>query len=294
MASKINPLIAIYGETASGKSQLALLLAQKFNGEIIAADSWTVYKDFDIGTAKPTPGQRTLIRHHLVDVADAPEGFNAAIYKDLALSAIADIEARGKLPILVGGTNLYIDSVLYNYSFLPPVPPSDREARNQKSLTDLLNEAASAGIDMSGIDIRNKRRVIRALESGGKQPTNTQLRPNTLLLGVQTNRETLRQRVTERVDEMLELGLEQEVSRLSKKYGWDAEPMKGIGYREWQEYFDGSKTLAETREQIITATMNLAKRQRTWLVRNNSIHWVSNPDSAVELATTFLSKNSII
>lgn len=290
MVAKINPLIAIYGETASGKSQLALLLAQKFNGEIIAADSWTVYKDFDIGTAKPTPDQRALIRHHLVDVADAKEGFNAALYQDLALRAIAYIEARGKLPILVGGTNLYIDSVLYNYSFLPPVAPSEREARNQKSLPDLLDEAAAAGVDMSGIDIRNKRRVIRALESGGKHPTNTQLRPNTLLLGIQTDRETLRQRVTERIDEMLDLGLEQEVSMLSKKYGWGAEPMKGIGYSEWREYFEGSKTLAETRELIISASMNLAKRQRTWFKRNNSIRWVSDPITAVDIATTFLSK----
>ena len=285
------PLIAIYGETASGKSRLALMIAQEFKGEIIAADSWTVYKDFDIGTAKPTASERKLVKHHLLDVADATDGFNAALYKDLALSAIADIEARNKLPILVGGTNLYLDSVLYDYSFLPPVPPGERESRNLKSLPDLLEEAAAAGIDMSGIDIRNKRRVIRALESGGKRPSNTQLRPNTLLLGIQTDRETLRQRVTERVDIMLKQGLEEEVSRLSKKYGWEAEPMKGIGYREWREYFEGSKKLEEIRELIISASMNLAKRQRTWFKRNNSIRWVTDPSKAVDLATTFLSKN---
>lgn len=285
------PLIAIYGETASGKSQLALMIAQEFNGEIIAADSWTVYKDFDIGTAKPTPGERALIKHHMLDIADARDGFNAALYKDMALNAIADIEARTKLPIIVGGTNLYIDSVLYDYSFLPPVPPDERESRNQKSLPDLLEDATAAGIDMTGIDIRNKRRVIRALESGGQRPTNTQIRPNTLLLGIQTDRETLRQRIAERVDNMLELGLEQEVKRLSNKYGWEAEPMKGIGYREWREYFEGSKSLAEIRELIISASMNLAKRQRTWFKRNNSIHWVTDPSKAVDLATTFLSKS---
>ena len=290
MVAKISPLIAIFGETASGKSQLALKIAKIFDGEIIAADSWTVYKEFDIGTAKPTITERATVRHHLLDVADARRGFNAALYKDLAMKAISDIETRGKLPILVGGTNLYIDCVLYNFSFLPPVPESVRRERNSKSLSDLLGEAAALGIDMSGIDITNKRRVIRALESGGKRPTNTQLRPNTLPLGIQTDRETLRQRVTERVDKMIELGLEQEAKSLSDKYGWNAEPMKGIGYREWREYFEGSKTLNETRDLIISGSMNLAKRQRTWLRRNNSIHWVNDPISAVDIATTFLSK----
>ena len=290
MVAKVGPLIAVFGETASGKSQLALQLARKFDGEIIAADSWTVYKHFDIGTAKPSATDQARLKHHLIDVADPKTGFNAALFKKLANKAIDDILARGKLPILVGGTNLYIDCVIYDYSFLPPIPHSEREARNQKGLPELMEEAHRAGIDLQGIDIRNKRRVIRALESEGKRPTKMQLRPNTLLLGIQTDRETLRRRVAERVDKMISLGLEQEAKVLSEKYGWSAEPMKGIGYREWREYFEGSKTLAETRELIISTSMNLAKRQRTWFKRNNSIRWVNDPISAVDIATTFLSK----
>ncbi len=290
MAAKIGPLIVIVGETASGKSQFAMDIAQRFDGEIISADSWTVYRGFDIGTAKPSRQDRTRVKHHVIDVAEANDGFNAALFKTLALKAVEDIQQRGKLPILVGGTNLYIDSVVYDYSFLPPVSPQVREARNKQVLSELLQEADEAGINMDGIDTRNKRRVIRALESGGQRPTNTELRPNTLLIGIHTDRETLRNRITERVDKMFARRLEQEVKTLSQKYGWDSEPMKGIGYREWREYYEGSKTLTETREQIISASMNLAKRQRTWFNRNNSIHWVNDLSEAVDLATTFLNK----
>src|SRR5579884_573827 len=112
------PLVVIVGETASGKSSLGMALAERFNGEIICADSWTVYREFDIGTAKPTLQDQELIRHHLLDVADPKVGFNAVLFQRLAKNAIADIAARQKLPIMVGGTGLYIDSVLYDYSFL--------------------------------------------------------------------------------------------------------------------------------------------------------------------------------
>ncbi len=225
MAAKIAPLLVIVGETGSGKSQLAMKLAGRFNGEIINADSWTVYKGFDIGTAKPSVQERELIRHHLLDIVDANEGFNAALFKGLALEAIADIENRGKLPILAGGTGLYIDCVLYDYGFLPAAPAAERTRRSQQSLSDLLLEAQRAQISLDGIDTRNKRRVIRALETGGQRPSNTSLRPNTLILGVRTNRDDLRQRITGRVEKMVLGSLEQEVYTLKNRYGWNTEPM---------------------------------------------------------------------
>jgi tRNA dimethylallyltransferase len=288
----VNQLLVIVGETASGKSEAALGVARQCDGEIIGADSWTVYREFNIGTAKPSAEEFAEIPHHLFNIVDAPDGFNAALYKKLANEAIKDIQGRGKLPILVGGTGLYIDSVIFDYGFMPPGDSEERERRNAKPIEDLLVEAKAEGVSLDNVDTRNKRRIIRALETGGQQPKSAELREHTVVLGIAVPREDLRERVTKRVNTMLELGLEREVLELSNKYGWDAEPMKGIGYREWREYFEDTKTLAETRDRIISSTLKLAKRQRTWFKRNNSIQWLNNREDIVGFATTLLNKKS--
>jgi tRNA dimethylallyltransferase len=290
---KTPPLVVIVGETASGKSALALALARQFDGELVCADSWTVYRGFDIGTAKPTPEERNLVPHHLLNIADPEQGFSAVEFQRQAKAAIADIQSRGKLPIMVGGTGLYIDSVLYEYQFLPAPPEGLREELNILSLEELQRRAHDAGLDTTDIDMRNKRRIIRLIENNGVRPGKGELRENTLVMGIAVDREHLRQRITQRVDAMLAAGLEQEVERLAGRYGWQAEPMKGIGYREWQPYFAGTQSLEQTRERIIAATMGLAKRQRTWFKRNDRIQWLTPPNTemdAVELLTTFSSK----
>ena len=287
------PLVVIVGETASGKSALALELASAFDGELICADSWTVYKDFNIGTAKPSELEQATVPHHLVDVANARSGFNAVMFQQLACAAIDDINARGKLPILVGGTGLYIDSILYQYEFLPPTSVELREELNKLSLDELLAKAEQLSLSTQGIDARNKRRVVRLIENEGRMPARKPLRENTLILGMSVPRETLHARIEQRVDSMLATGLEAEARQLADEYGWDAEPMKGIGYWQWKDYFAGVKTLEETRARIIKASMDLAKRQRTWFKRNESIHWLITRDKskeAVDLATTFLNK----
>jgi tRNA dimethylallyltransferase len=154
-------LVVIVGETASGKSALALKLARKFNGEIIAADSWTVRRGADIGTAKPTPEERALVPHHLLDVVGPDNDFTAAVFKDLANEAIKDISGRGKLPIMVGGTGLYIDGVIYDYNFLPAGDRTAREEFNNLSVKELLSRIDEMGIDPGDVDKRNKRRLIR-------------------------------------------------------------------------------------------------------------------------------------
>lgn len=293
MASRSDnpPLVVIVGETASGKSELAVQLAEAFAGEVIAADSWTVYKDFTIGTAKPDAATRNRVPHYLLDIADPLIGFSAAEYKRQALAVIADISRRHKLPILVGGTGLYVDSVLFDYSFLPPAAPEMREKLNALSIDELLRMIEESGYELEDIDVRNKRRLIRLIESNGLRPNrNEQVRSNTLAIGVRVEREELRARIAKRVDAMLTAGLEDEVGMLAKTYGWDVEPMKGIGYQEFYEYFNGSQTIDETRERIISSSLNLAKRQRTWFKRNKSIHWTSKQEEAVELITTFLNK----
>jgi tRNA dimethylallyltransferase len=289
----VPPLLVIVGETASGKSTLAMELAKQLDGEIICADSWTVYKGFDIGTAKPSALERAEIPHHLLDVADARGGFNTVMFQQLAEAAIAGIQARGHLPILVGGTGLYIDSIIYDYQFLPPTSPELRQELNRLSLSELLERAKQQGLETGHVDIRNKRRVIRLIENDGKLPSKKPLRPNTLILGLQTLRGELRQRIEQRVDTMLEAGLEAEVRRLAEEYGWYAEPMKGIGYKEWLPYLLGTQDMATTRQNIIKNSLDLAKRQRTWFKRNSSIQWLNNRDDLqqiVALVTTDLHK----
>lgn len=290
-ASKYPPLVVIVGETASGKSALALKLAQRFNGEVIAADSWTVYKEFDIGTAKPTKVEQAKVPHHLLDVTDAKDGFSAPQFKRLAEQAINEVAKRGKLPILVGGTGLYVDSVIYNYQFLPGSSPERRRELDALTLAELHRQAEVMGLDATGIDMRNKRRVIRLIEVNGARPTKEPLRSHTLVLGVQLEREHLRERVEARVSHMLEEGLADEVKQLARKYGWDVEPMKGIGYREFYDYFNGTQTLQLTTERIVAATMGLAKRQRTWFKRNTDVIYPCNFEEAVELTTTFLNNS---
>jgi tRNA dimethylallyltransferase len=293
VAVGMKPLIVVVGETASGKSALALHIAQRYNGELICADSWTVRRDLDIGTAKPSVAERALVPHHLLDVVGPAENYTAAIFKQQANQAITDICQRGRVPILVGGTGLYIDGVLYDYDFLPEGRPGLRNMLNDLSIPELLEKIDLEGLPLGAVDVRNKRRLIRLLETNGAAQTKHDLRNNTLILGLQPNREALKQRISERVDAMLAAGLEAEVRELAEQYGWDAEGLKGIGYREWQLYFEDSQNLSQTRERIISSTVGLAKRQRTWFKRNKSIQWLNTPvDYAQidELVTTFLNK----
>ncbi len=291
--SSIPKIIVIVGETASGKSSLALQLAQRFNGEIICADSSTVRRQASIGTAKPTADEQALVTHHLVDIVDPDQDFSAAKFQQLAKAAITDVCGRGKLPIVVGGTGLYIDALLYDYSFLPSVSQESREELNSLGLEQLLDLIERKGYELGTIDTRNQRRLIRFIETGGVQPTKQLLRANTLVLGLETERAVLHQRIAERVDAMLEQGLEQEVKALADSYGWGCEALKAVGYSQWQNYFSGDKTLEETRQNIVKATRDLAKRQRTWFKRNKSIQWLITPvnwSDTVDLVTTSLEK----
>ena len=286
------PLAVIVGETASGKSALAMELAQKFNGELICADSWTVYRRFDIGTAKPTPQDRALVPHHLLDVADPREGFSAAVFQRLASQAIAEVTARCRLPIMVGGTGLYIDSILYDYSFLPPSDPALRVQLNAKGLDELLALADELELDTDGIDLRNKRRVIRLIENNGVRPTKKGPRQNTLVLGVRRELDELQDRISTRIDSMVEQGFVDEVRHLGEMYGWDCEPMRAPGYRAFADYARGTISLETAKERFNRNDLQLAKKQRTWFKRNDSIQWIADRSYAEDILTTFLNKTN--
>jgi tRNA dimethylallyltransferase len=291
LVAKQPKLLVIVGETASGKSELALRLARQFDGEIICADSWTVRREVDIGTAKPTVQEQTLVPHHLLDVVGPDEDFTAAVFKRLANAAIDEIASRGKLPIMVGGTGLYIDGVIYDYRFLPAGNRVERQNLNNLDVKELLAKIESLGIEPGDVDRRNKRRLIRLIETNGRVPSRSEMRENTLIVGLIVEHNVLEEKITKRVDSMLAAGLEDEVSSLAEHYGWDCEALKGVGYAQWQTYFLGTQTLPETRQKIIKASLDLAKRQRTWFKRNKSIQWFDTPvnwHEVVDSVTTFL------
>jgi tRNA dimethylallyltransferase len=283
------PLIVVLGETASGKSALSMELAKRFNGEIIAADSRTVYRLMDIGTAKPTQLDQALIPHHLIDIVNPTDNFTVFDFKDKAQRAIEAIYSKKRIPFLVGGTGLYIDALLYDYGFLPAASKGIRERLSSLSVDELKAKLENKGIYHLK-DNRNPRHLIRALETNGVLPTKKALRANTLLIGLKVERDELQKRIESRVDSMVNSGLVDELKYLTETYGWDFPAMQSTGYSAFRNYLDGTATLEEAKKEFMQNDMHLAKRQRTWFKRNKEINWILNTEEAVDLVTTFLNK----
>ena len=282
-------LLAIVGTTASGKSQLAMRIAQEFSGEIIAADSRTVYRDLNIGTAKPTVDDQKLVRHHLLDVVRPDQEFNVANYKHLAQSAINDVRKRGKLPILAGGSGLYVNSVLYNYSFSGVIRDKQlRSSLGKLSVGELQDRIKSLGLSLP-TNPHNKRYLIRRIETAGNQPTTSKLPINSLIIGLAPSRSVLEERVRSRLQSMLQTGLLDEARHVLKNYPNDIEPLKSNIYRSLVPYFEGCKTLDEASEDFVRLDLKLAKKQLTWFKRNKDIVWFTNSlDEAYEYAASRL------
>ena len=283
------PLIVILGPTASGKTALAIQLASQFDGEIIAADSRTVYKGMDIATAKPNAVERSEVRHHLLDVVKPNEVFTVADFKRLANAAIKDIASRGKIPFLVGGSGLYIDAVIYNYGLRPVGSSALRDELNQLSVEELQERLRQKSIPLPRND-RNPRHLIRAIETGGILSKKEELRPKTLVLGLDPDREVLQAKITARVDAMVNDGLVSEVYRLATEYGWNTPAMQTPGYRAFRSYLDGTASIDQAKKLFVQADLQYSKRQKTWFKRNRDILWISKTTDLVDLVTTFLSK----
>lgn len=282
------PLVVIVGPTASGKSALGMDVARRFNGEIICADSRTVYKGMDIGTAKPSKEDRADVRHHLLDVVEPGEQFTAADFKHLAMEAINDINSRGKLPILVGGTGLYIDAVLFDYEFGEPADPEQRAQLQEMTIEELLQICKDRQIKPP-VNSLNKRHLIRAIELGGLLNQEKKLRQNTIVVGIAPDKETLRARITNRVAHMIKSGLLEEMKLLIQRFGWNNEAMTGNIYRIFRDMPAGDEPSQSAIEQVIRADMALAKRQMTWFKRNPAIMWSDNPAELLTKIAHFLS-----
>jgi len=308
---KLPKLIVILGPTASGKTSLATKLAKepalrKIEGfsevEIVSADSRQIYKEMDIGTAKPTKKELKAVPHHLIDVIPPDKEFNVALYKRKALSVIKDIQKRGKIPFLVGGTGLYIQAIVDNLVF-PKIAPKKElrnklESKDKKELFLIYRKLDPQGAQL--IDKENKRRLVRAIEvckTTGKpfwqQRKKGKPLFDVLQIGIELSKEKLKKRIAKRTNKMMGAGLEKETKKLAKKYR-SSPLLQTIGYQECLALRSlGERGVVEgksrkIKENIKLHTLQFAKRQMTWFKRDKRIHWIKNYSQAKNLIKTFL------
>lgn len=284
------PLIVILGPTASGKTSLSLKIAKEFNGEIISTDSRQIYKGLEIGSEAIPEDQRQNIPHHMIGIVTPDKELTLAEYKDLAEEKIKEIRKKGKIPILAGGTGLYISAIIENYD-VPRIPP-DKKLREKlykeaekhgpeyvhKKLQKLDPKAAKK------IHPNNLRYVIRAIEinmKSGKPKKDTRTKSKTdaaapFLIGINLPREILYERINKRADDQIERGVIDEVKTVIKKYGEkDLAAFSSIGLKEYIPYIKNEKTLEECKEILKKNTRNYAKRQMTWFRRYKNIEWIT-------------------
>jgi len=284
----------IGGPTASGKSNLAVELAKRINGEIISADSMQIYKDMDIGTAKINAEEMQGIQHYMIDFLSPEERYSVSNFKKDAEKAIEEILDKGKTPIIVGGTGLYIDSLIYGIEFQDEeIDTEYRQELNQiaekQGLEDLYNQALKIDPEaMQKISPNDKKRIIRVLEiyhKTGKTKTETEKesRKNEVkydykVFAITMDREKLYSRIEKRVDKMIEQGLIEEVQNILKKYSHFPTAMQGLGYKEVVEYLENKITKEEMIEKIKKETRHYAKRQLTWFRKNKETIWLNGEE----------------
>ncbi len=293
------PLIIVAGATASGKTSLGIELAKKYNGEIISCDSMQIYKNLDIGTAKPTKEEQTEAVHHMIDIVPATDNFSVERYCTMAKEIIKDIHSRGKLPIMVGGTGLYADNTVYATEFAAPKRDEKlseelrlyAEANGNDALFEILEkEDADAALKLHPNDVKRVIRAIETVRTTGKTRTklDSESRPatspyNYIYMAIDMDRKTLYERIEKRVDIMLSDGLLQEVEKhIIPNLKEMSTATAAIGYREAVWYFKGLCTYDEMALLLKRNTRRYAKRQLTWLRRNNEVNWLEYKSAIIE------------
>ncbi len=287
-------VIVICGPTASGKTALSIELAKKINGEIISSDSMQIYKYMDVGTAKPTQEEMQGIQHYLLDFVEPNQRYSVAEFKKDAEKAIEQILAKGKVPIIVGGTGLYVDSLIYGIEYqdikLDENYRAELEKRVEKEGLEILYIEAQK-IDSQAVEKiseNDKKRILRILEiyhATGKNKTEQEIesRKNGVkydykVFAINMDREKLYERINKRVDIMIEQGLIEEVKKLLKKYNEFPTAMQGLGYKEVVEYLENKISKEEMIEKIKRETRRYAKRQLTWFRKNKQTIWIGPHD----------------
>jgi len=298
--NQLPPMLVLVGPTAVGKSEVALRLAEHLRGEIISVDSMQVYRGLDIGTAKPTAGELARVAHHLIDVAEITESFDAARFVELARRAVADIRSRGRMPIFCGGTGLYLKAFFEGLGETPPANPDLRAELSATPAEELLRELAERDPELHAtIDHKNVRRLIRAVEvirltgksfsaqKAAWKPRSTDesaVDNSALIYGLERPAEDLRRRIEVRVDRMFEQGLVKETEQLLERgLARNIVVMQALGYRQVAEHLSGLRSLPETVEVVKARTRRFAKRQMTWFRRQLSVRWI--PWSEAQPAT---------
>ena len=300
-------VIVIAGPTASGKTSLGVELAKKINGEVISADSMQIYKDMTIGTAKPTPEEIENIPHYLIDFVSPDERYSVADFKKDAEEKIDEILAKGKVPIIVGGTGLYIDSLVYGIEF-PDIEYDEeyrnslmKEAETEEGLNKLYEEAKKIDPEaMEKISPSDKKRISRVLEiyhATGKTKTELEIKSREkgvkydyIVFAIDWDREKLYERINLRVDIMIEQGLVDEVKEVYNKYEKFPTAMQGLGYKEVVEYLEGKIRFEEMVEKIKLETRHFAKRQLTWFRKNKDIIWIDGQQDKLKNVDFIISK----
>jgi tRNA dimethylallyltransferase len=307
------PLVVLVGPTASGKTSLALRLAEEFSGEIVSCDSVAVYREMEIGTAKPSREERALIQHHMIDIVWPDEACTAGDYSRQAREALTGITERGNLPIVAGGTGLYLRALIDGLFPAPPQKPGQRdrlrklaETRSPAYLHRLLmrlDKVAAAAIHVNDVP-----KVVRAIEVSlaAQQPLTQQWQKGRdaltgyriLRLGLNPPRARLYERITQRAAAMFDRGLVEETERLIARYGKDCRPLTSLGYAEAAAVLQNELTREQAVTQAQQGHRNYAKRQLTWFRREPNIHWLEGCggdqeiiDNALHLTAEFLRKN---
>jgi tRNA dimethylallyltransferase len=326
MVKKLPKILVVCGPTASGKTGIGIALAKRFGGEVLASDSRTVYRNMEIGVAKPPadvspppcqggvgggvagsmpidvlfssrPRLVESVPHWGFDLVDPDEPFTVSQYQEYADKKIAEILERGNVPIVVGGTGLYIRAILDRPNFAGAAPDAALRAElDAMSDNDLLEEIAARDPDaVAAIDDRNRRRLVRALEilrtTGGTLAEHQEFGSpmyDAFQIGIDVPREELYARIDQRVDEMIGHGLVDEVRKLLEQYGPESQAMTGIGYRQIADFFAKKESLRDAVKRIKYDTHHYAKRQETWFRRDSRILWVRSPAEAVHAAESFL------
>ncbi len=271
-SSTQNPIIFIVGPTSSGKSSVAMEAAQKLDGEIIAADSQTIKRGLNIGTAKPSLQDMNAVKHHLVDIIDPFDSFSAYDFKNLASKAVQDIRSRSKTPIVVGGSGLYIDSLYFDYTF---VNNNSTDKLENKSVGELKSIITSNQYSMPE-NSQNIRHLLSAIRRGKKSAQDRVPIKGALMFGIRRTDEELKHRINLRIEHIFNRKLIEEAKGIVDKYGDPPKKIDAIAYPILRRYINGRLSSEQTKEELKRAEWRYARVQKAWFKRNPNIYWISN------------------
>ncbi len=290
-------VLVIVGPTASGKTAFGIRACEKYNGEIISGDSIQIYKGLDIGSAKASLKERKQAIHHLIDIKEPFENYSVKEFQELGRKYINDLTSKGKLPVIVGGTGLYIKALLYDYVFYDEEEKDDQfnELSNQE-IYDILMQKDSKCLEK--IHINNRKRLVRALNIVNKHEEGIsdikgrqehKLLYDALIIGLNKDREKLYDDISKRVDMMISDGLIDEIKGLlDNGVNFDMQSMQGIGYKEFRDYFNGTKSLEDCILDVKRNTKHFAKRQYTWFNNQMNVNWFDDKQDAFNLIDNWL------